>query len=222
RELSGNAPQAPTQFQAPGIVEFKDAKSAVEKGTEDRLGKIYKQQRALGIHPDQALAAAKQYLGTEKPKVITDDRDDTYASPRAAAERLQQLRNIEATEAQKARAAAAMFETKDLNLGKTPAQIEEEFSAPVPDLVRKEPDQTEARELWKAQLKATGDLVSVQTIEAYEESYAEATRREQAEQTAATEQAIQSQPAQPEPQPQPQAPLPPSYQTHVEANLMRM
>src|SRR5262245_51655438 len=49
RELSGNAPQAPTQFKAPGTGTFKDAKSAIEKGTEDRLGKIYEQARAQGI-----------------------------------------------------------------------------------------------------------------------------------------------------------------------------
>jgi len=122
RELSGNAPQAPTQFQAPGIGEFKDAKSAIEKATEDRLEKIYLQERAKGLHPDQALANTRQYLNTEKAKVVTDNETDTFASPRAAAERLNQLRQVEAQEALKTRAAAAQFETRDYLVGKTPTK----------------------------------------------------------------------------------------------------
>src|SRR5262249_36129640 len=122
-------------------------------------------------------------------------QDDTFSSPRAAAERLQELRRVEATEAQKARAAAAMFETKDLNLGKSAAQIEEEFAARAPKWVVDAGN--EGRELWKAQLKEAGDLPSVKVIEQYEEDYADAERRERAEQQAVTQEPV----APPQPQP---------------------
>jgi len=199
RELSGNAPQAPTQFTAPGVGEFKDAKSAIEKGTENRLLEIYQQERAKGYTPDESLAAAKQYLGTTPPIKIDDRQTDTFASPREAAARLHELRRVEATEALKARAAAAHFEIKDLNAGKSPEQLEAEFTELAPDWVRNAPDAREARELWKASLKAAGDEVSVKQIEAYEDSFEEASRREKAEQAEVAAQ----EPAAPQPQLQP-------------------
>src|SRR5262245_10928953 len=113
REQAGNAEQRPTQFKAPGIGDFKDARSAVERGTETRLAEIYAQERAKGIHPDEALATTRAYLNEQPPRKIDDGKDDTFSSPRQAAERLNQLRQEEAKSALQARAASAHFETRE-------------------------------------------------------------------------------------------------------------
>src|SRR5262249_15698043 len=76
--------------------------------------------------------------------------------------------------------------------------IEEEFRKRVPSWVV----DTETRELWKAELKAAGDLVSVRTIEQYENDHEEALRRERAERPAETAAPSIESPAQPQ-QPHP-------------------
>src|SRR5262249_22997185 len=135
------------------------------------------------------------------------------SSPRAAAERLAEVRRIEAETAMKARADAAKEMVHDATINLTSEQIADQFKALKPEWVQTQRD----IDLWKAILRQQGSLADVAAIEKFEQNFEFQQGHEDREALAAAKQ----QEAQPEPtpQPQPQQPPPPNVEQlrHTEA-----
>jgi len=180
---------------------------------------MYESLVAQGYTADAALKAAQDYLSQEPPKVVTDGKDDKFATPREAAQRLFELRQLEHETAQKARADAVRNWAHDQTIGKTSAEISAEFKASMPEWVKEQKDLS----LYKATLRQQGNTDAVAAIEKYEENFRFAEDHELREaEAAAKQQAAQPEPAPtPQPQPQVQQPLPTTPQLdqlrHTEA-----
>ena len=201
RRAAGGGEPDPITYAAPKAGQYRDALDAAQQKTLGTQTAMYESLIAQGHTADAALKAAQDYVrGSEPPKPVTDGKTDDFSTPRAAAERLAEVRRIEAETALKARTDAAKQYAHDATIGLTSEQISEQFKADKPAWVQTDQD----IELWKATARQAGNLPLVAAIEKYQENFDFARQHEDREALHAERQ----QQAQPEPTPQPQQPQP--------------
>src|SRR5262249_25653432 len=131
-------------------------------------------------------------------------KDDKFATPREAAQRLHELRQLEAETALKARTDAAREYAHDTTIGLSSEQIAAEFQRDKPDWVKTDQDV----ELWKATERQQGNLPLVAAIEKFQENFEFIRQHEDREAMAAAKEQQQAPQPEPAPQPQPQQPPP--------------